>query len=151
MSIEQRIDAVFELTRLCYVWNHDDPGALRLQRLLSTCNAHGVEHLVVGAHALAAHGLIRATKDLAVLVRPSPQNAPHVLAALAAFGAPLHDLTEQDLQTPGLIFPGPCRPRLARAERRQARAMTIARRGCPSPRHTCAPLLSVARAAATAG
>jgi hypothetical protein len=72
--------------------------------LLSTFNAHGVEYLVVGAHALAAHGLIRATKDLDVLVRPSPANAPRVLAALTAFGAPLQDLTEQDLCTPGLIF-----------------------------------------------
>jgi len=65
--------------------------------LLSTCNAHGVEYLVVGAHALAAHGLIRATKDLDVFVRPSPANAPRVMRALAAFGAPLHDLTEADL------------------------------------------------------
>lgn len=72
--------------------------------LLSTFNAHRVEYVVVGAHALAAHGLIRATKDLDVLVRPSAENAPRVLAALGAFGAPLHDLTEQDLQTPGLIF-----------------------------------------------
>lgn len=72
--------------------------------LLSTFNAHGVEYLVVGAHALAAHGLIRATKDLDVFVRPSADNAPRVFAALAAFGAPLHDLTERDLQTPGLIF-----------------------------------------------
>lgn len=72
--------------------------------LLSTFNAHGVEYLVVGAHALAAHGLIRATKDLDVFVRPSAENAPRVFEALAAFGAPLQDLSEQDLQTPGLIF-----------------------------------------------
>lgn len=32
MSIEQRIEAVWELTKLSYAWNHDDPGALRLQR-----------------------------------------------------------------------------------------------------------------------
>ena len=30
--------------------------------LLAAFNAHGVEYLVVGAHALAAHGLVRATK-----------------------------------------------------------------------------------------
>ncbi len=41
--------------------------------LLSTFNACGVEYLVVGAHALAAHGLIRATKDMDVLVRPSAE------------------------------------------------------------------------------
>jgi hypothetical protein len=32
--------------------------------LLSAFNAHRVEYLVVGAHALAAHGHVRATGDL---------------------------------------------------------------------------------------
>ncbi len=50
------------------------------------------------------HGLIRATKDLDVWVRPEPSNASRTLAALAAFGAPLHDLTVDDLSRPGLIF-----------------------------------------------
>lgn len=72
--------------------------------LLSTFNDHGVEYLVVGGHALAAHGLIRATKDLDVFVRPHPDNAPRVFRALAAFGAPLADLTVADLEQPGLIF-----------------------------------------------
>ena len=60
--------------------------------LLSALNAHEVEYLVVGAHALAAHGHIRATKDLDVWVRPSADNAERVLRALAEFGAPLQDL-----------------------------------------------------------
>ena len=72
--------------------------------LLAEFNAHGVEFLVVGAHALAAHGLVRATKDLDLWVRPEPANARRVLAALAAFGAPLQDLTVDDLSRPGLIF-----------------------------------------------
>ncbi|MFW6012296.1 MAG: nucleotidyltransferase [bacterium] len=72
--------------------------------LLAEFNAHGVEFLVVGAHALAAHGLVRATKDLDVWVRPDPSNARRVIAALASFGAPLHDLTVNDLSQPGLIF-----------------------------------------------
>src|SRR5262249_928137 len=46
----------------------------------------------------------RATQDLDVWVRPSPENAKRVIEALRAFGAPLHDLTEKDLSTPGLIF-----------------------------------------------
>lgn len=33
--------------------------------LLAEFNAHEVEYLVVGAHALAAHGYVRATRDLA--------------------------------------------------------------------------------------
>lgn len=72
--------------------------------LLAEFNAHGVEFLVVGAHALAAHGFVRATKDLDVWIRPDASNAPRVLAALTAFGAPLHDLTIDDLARPGLIF-----------------------------------------------
>lgn len=72
--------------------------------LLAEFNAREVEYLVVGAHALAAYGHVRATKDLNVWIRPSPTNAHRVLKALAAFGAPLHDLTESDLTLPGLIF-----------------------------------------------
>ncbi len=72
--------------------------------LLSTFNAHRVDYLVVGAHALAAHGHVRATGDLDVWVRPDPANARRVLAALQAFGAPLKDLGETDLTRPGTVF-----------------------------------------------
>jgi hypothetical protein len=72
--------------------------------LLAEFNAHRVEYLVVGAHALAAHGRVRATKDLDVWIRPSPDNARRAISALAAFGAPLHELTESDLAVPGTIF-----------------------------------------------
>lgn len=72
--------------------------------LLAEFNAQGVEYIVVGAHALAAHGHVRATKDLDVWVRPTRANAPRVLRALFAFGAPLQDLSEEDLTTPGLVF-----------------------------------------------
>ena len=72
--------------------------------LLAEFNARRVEFLLVGAHALAAHGHVRATQDLDVWVRPSPENAKWVIEALRAFGAPLHDLTEHDLSTPGVVF-----------------------------------------------
>ena len=72
--------------------------------ILARFNDHTVEYIVVGAHALAAHGHVRATKDLDIWVRPSDENAPKALAALVEFGAPLHDLTEQDLATPGTVF-----------------------------------------------
>jgi hypothetical protein len=74
------------------------------KELLSEFNAHRVEYLVVGAHALAAHGHVRATKDLDVWVRPEAENALRVLRALRAFGAPLHDLTSEDLVQPGVVF-----------------------------------------------
>lgn len=72
--------------------------------LLAAFNAEGVEYLVVGAHALAAHGHVRATKDLDVWVRPSARNARRVRRALTAFGAPLRGLEEADLARPGLVF-----------------------------------------------
>lgn len=53
---------------------------------LSVLRRHGVRFLVVGAHALAAHGRPRATQDLDVLVAPTAANARKVGIALAEFG-----------------------------------------------------------------
>ena len=72
--------------------------------LLSAFIDAKVEFLLVGGYAMAAHRLPRATKDLDVWVRPSGENAPRVLQALDAFGAPRHGLTEIDLQTEGTIY-----------------------------------------------
>jgi hypothetical protein len=81
-----------------------NPVSQDFRDLLAEFNACGVEYLVVGAHALAAHGHVRATKDLDVWIRPQPENARRVLKALAAFGAPLQDLSEADLSRPGIVF-----------------------------------------------
>lgn len=72
--------------------------------LLFEFNARGVEYLVVGAYAMAAHGRVRATGDLDVWVKPDPNNAKRVIEALRAFGAPLHDLSEADLCRAGTVF-----------------------------------------------
>jgi len=74
------------------------------KELLLAFNGHHVEYLIVGAHALAAYGHVRATKDLDVWVRPDRENAQRVLSALADFGAPLGDLTIEDLSKTGTIF-----------------------------------------------
>jgi hypothetical protein len=65
-----------------------------------------VEFLIVGAHAMALHGVPRATGDLDLLVRPSERNAGRVLAALRAFGAPLdaHGVTRADFATTGTVY-----------------------------------------------
>lgn len=72
--------------------------------MLSALSEAGAEFLVVGAHALAAHSVPRATGDLDIWVNPTPQNVARVMSALHAFGAPLHGLTEADLTTPGTVF-----------------------------------------------
>ncbi len=65
--------------------------------LLALFNAHGVEYLVVGAYALAFHGVPRYTGDLHLWVRPDGENGGRVLAALAAFGFGDLGLTLEDL------------------------------------------------------
>lgn len=49
---------------------------------------HRVKFLLIGAHALAAHGRPRATLDLDVFVEPSLVNAHRLGAALLEFGFP---------------------------------------------------------------
>ena len=72
--------------------------------MLSALSAAGVDFLIVGAHALAAHGVPRATGDLDIWIRPTPDNAARTLRALSAFGAPLADLSIDDLTRPDTVF-----------------------------------------------
>jgi hypothetical protein len=74
--------------------------------LLRALLDEGVVFVVVGAHALAAHGLPRATGDLDVLVEPSAANAVRVASALRRFGAPLaaHGVTSADFEVPDNVY-----------------------------------------------
>ena len=49
-------------------------------------NANGVDYLVVGGYALAAHGHPRYTGDIDFWVRPDSDNITRLLGALQAFG-----------------------------------------------------------------
>ncbi|HZM51949.1 MAG TPA: hypothetical protein VFE68_15705 [Vicinamibacteria bacterium] len=71
--------------------------------LLAALVAAGARFLVVGAHALAVHGIPRATGDLDVWIAAEAPNAERVFAALVRFGAPMaamgvthEDLTRSD-------------------------------------------------------
>jgi predicted nucleotidyltransferase len=64
----------------------------------------GVEFLVVGAHALAAHGIPRATGDLDLWINRSSENVAKVWQALTRFGAPLTDLDPSDLEKPDVVY-----------------------------------------------
>lgn len=74
-----------------------------VEMLSALCEA-GAEFLIVGAHALAAHGHPRATGDLDIWVRPSAENAERVLSALRAFGAPTFGVTREELAEPGMVL-----------------------------------------------
>src|SRR5207249_1975356 len=72
--------------------------------LLRAFAAADVRFLVVGAYALAVHGLPRATGDLDVWIDPTAANARRAYGALGDFGAPLVNLREEDLTNPDLVF-----------------------------------------------
>lgn len=72
--------------------------------ILSAFDAEGVEYLVVGAYALAAHGLPRATGDIDLWVRASPANAERVYRALLSFGAPAEQFSRSDFEAPDTIL-----------------------------------------------
>jgi hypothetical protein len=80
--------------------------------MLSCLKSTGVEFVIVGAYALAAHGFPRATGDIDILLSTSPENARRVLAALTQFGAPVSELSERDLTAPDSVLQigvAPCR------------------------------------------
>jgi hypothetical protein len=79
--------------------------------VVAALTAAGCDFLVVGAHALAVHGAARATGDLDLFVRPTPENAGRTFRALAAFGAPLaaHGVRPEDFATPGQVYQWVCR------------------------------------------
>jgi hypothetical protein len=72
--------------------------------LLGALNAAGARYLLIGGYAFAFHGRARATKDSDVFIGCDAENARKVWNALVAFGAPLTELREEDLATPGTFF-----------------------------------------------
>ena len=75
------------------------------EEFIAAFNARGVRYLVIGAHAVAFHARPRATKDLDILIEPTPANAQKVLAALRDFfgGADLN-YTVEDVMDPDCII-----------------------------------------------
>ena len=80
---------------------HDD-----FRDLLVALQRAGVRFLIVGAHALAVHGIPRATGDLDILVAPDADNAARLMLALGEFGAPVesHGITARDFENEGTVY-----------------------------------------------
>jgi len=72
--------------------------------MLSELFAADAEFLLVGAYALSAYGYSRATGDLDIWVRPTPENAFKVWRALKAFQTPMRSVTLEDFHTPDVVF-----------------------------------------------
>ena len=72
--------------------------------MLSALADEGVEYLVVGAYAVAAHGLPRATGDIDLWVRPTLDNAARLWRALERFGAPRSRLTVETFTQRDVVY-----------------------------------------------
>jgi hypothetical protein len=71
--------------------------------LLRTLTEYGVEFVVIGGLAVAAHGYPRATKDVDVIPKPDPDNRRRLFEALQTLDAEpieLGDLRPEELPTP---------------------------------------------------
>ncbi len=72
--------------------------------LIRCLNDAKVEYLIVGAYAVIIYTEPRYTKDIDVWVRTTPDNAEKVLNALKNFGAPIKELTVNDLCDSEMVY-----------------------------------------------
>lgn len=75
-----------------------------LREFIELLNSHNVEFLVVGAHALAFHGLPRYTKDLDLFIATSPENAEALSKVVHEFGFASTGLKRADFETPEIVI-----------------------------------------------
>ncbi len=74
------------------------------KEMLQILQKHNVDHILVGAYALAAQGYPRNTLDIDIWVDPTSENSSKVYKALAQFGAPLHDINVNTFKDKGIAF-----------------------------------------------
>jgi hypothetical protein len=60
---------------------HDEPGGL-LRTIVAVLEAAGIPHMVVGSFASTAHGEPRTTRDLDLIIDPSPDQLNELIGAL---------------------------------------------------------------------
>ena len=75
-----------------------------LKEFIELLNSHKVDYLVVGAHALAWHGLPRYTKDIDFFINPDPDNADIMIEVLNAFGFGEVGFTQGDFIKPDQVI-----------------------------------------------
>ncbi|HZQ06608.1 MAG TPA: nucleotidyltransferase [Anaerolineae bacterium] len=75
-----------------------------ISQLLKSLNDHHVKYIVIGASAMPAHGYVRVTGDIDILIEPTRENARHTLDALAAIGYDVADLTVEVVLTKKILF-----------------------------------------------
>ena len=72
--------------------------------MLKALGAEGVEFLVVGAYAVAGHGIPRATGDIDLWIRPTADNAARLWRALERFGVPRSRVSPESFTQPDVVY-----------------------------------------------
>ena len=73
------------------------------KEFLQLLNSHGVDYLVVGAHARGLYGIPRYTRDIDIFVRISETNASKLALVLRDFGFASVEITADDFLVPGRV------------------------------------------------
>lgn len=71
---------------------------------LTVLNQHKVQYVIVGAHAMAYWGYVRATGDIDIFLARDSENTKRLMESLAAFGAPMRGVSAEDFQKKGTVF-----------------------------------------------
>jgi hypothetical protein len=77
---------------------------MNIEDLLKLLNEHRVEYAIIGANACAAHGYVRATEDIDILINPSEENIKRLRPALEKFGYDTTDASLEDFQTKKVLL-----------------------------------------------
>lgn len=72
--------------------------------LLRVLEKHKVRYALIGGYAVGIYAVPRYTRDLDILFEPTIKNAKALLLALDEFGAPVSNLTIEELAKPGLLY-----------------------------------------------
>ncbi len=64
-------------------------------RIVASLNKNGVDFMIIGGYAVIFHGHVRATKDLDIMIRRTPENARRAVAALDEAGCACPELTPE--------------------------------------------------------
>ena len=72
-----------------------------LIKVLSAFEAHNLEYVLIGATAMAFHGLVRATEDVDLMIRSTPENVERLRQALQKIYS--DDPNVEDIRTEDLL------------------------------------------------
>ncbi len=75
-----------------------------LREFIESLNSQHVEYLIVGAFALAFHGVPRSTGDIDILLRRSPENAARIVEVLVQFSFASLGLSAADFMPPDQVI-----------------------------------------------